>query len=252
MYIEKVVDAKKYIFRSKYIGAGFTAKCFLLKDGRLLKLYHKDSYNKYVLFKQHENMIDFLNSLSKISNDSFIGPNGVLLNESKEVIGYFMDYKKAKTLKRINSNTYIQSIITSIPKLEEDTMKISEERYRIFDMHLRNILFDNQFYIIDLDGGNYSNYQIDCICKYNIRDLCLIIIDGLFHNNDPDMKLSFYDQELNNIYNKIYLNGDINSLYDFINYLCEIIKLENPSIKEIRKSANKVLKKEKVLHYYSY
>ena len=84
MYIEKVVNARKYILKSKYIGAGFTAKCFLLKDGRLLKLYHKDSYNKYMMFRRHNNMIDFLCELSKINNDTFIGPNGILINEQEE------------------------------------------------------------------------------------------------------------------------------------------------------------------------
>lgn len=252
MYIEKVVDSRKYILKSKYIGAGFTAKCFLLKDGRLLKLYHKDSYNKYMIFRRHNNMIDFLCELSKIKNDTFIGPNGILINEQEEVIGYFMDYKRASTLKKIDKHVNIHDIISALPKLEEDTLKISESKYRIFDMHLRNILFNNQFYIIDLDGGNFCDYQINCNCKYNMRDLYLIIIDGIFHNNDSEINLSFYDQNLNSLYENININGNINSLYEFLNYLCEIVKMDNPDIKDLRKSANKVLKREKVPHYYSY
>ena len=252
MYIEKVVDARKYLLSSKYIGMGFTAKCFLLKDGRLLKLYHKDSYNKYMTFKRHDDMIGFLNKLSKISNDTFIGPNGVLINEQEEVIGYFMDYKKAATLKKINRYVNIQEIISALPKLEEDTLQINESKYRIFDMHLRNILFNNKFYIIDLDGGNFCDYISKSGCNYNLRDLCLIIIDGIFYNNDSDIKLSFYNQELNDLYDDININGNINSLYEFLNYLCEIVKIDNPNIKDLRKSANKVLKREKVPHYYSY
>ena len=108
----------------------------------------KDKKKTYLTSRSEVQNLDlFENNLCEISLD-WITVNGIFhaeqfinkLHDNNWALQDELDGHPTKFgLKRINSNTYIQSIITSIPKLEEDTMKISEERYRIFDMHLRNI-----------------------------------------------------------------------------------------------------------------
>ena len=96
MDIIETNNYKELLRNSTYIGRGTTAYCFLLKNGMVLKLFKK-SYMINSLFSEQK-IKERLEDIHDIQNDSFIGPDILVMNKDK-VIGYLYPYIMQRHLK---------------------------------------------------------------------------------------------------------------------------------------------------------
>ena len=194
-----------YIKNTKIIGKGKTSICFLMSDNRVLKLF-LNTYYKKRLFKSNDNIINHFEKINSLKNDSYIVSEELLIKD-KELIGYIYPYINGKTLHSIDKKTNIELLINSYDKLKEDTVLISNKKFVLNDMHDRNILFNYNYYIIDLDFGFFKdNDDSNKILNYNMYKINNTIIHSLF-NKYQDTIIEFIDNDLNNLYKESIISN---------------------------------------------
>lgn len=193
-----VKDPKKLLEYKRFIGSGSTCKCYT--DGQLVYKIYTDSNRRKVLFESHE-MESHLRLLSEISNEHFIGPKQILINEDGKIIGYTMDYIPGKTIDRLQYTTRLSDIEKALDNLDSYVSLVSEMDYRVNDMHSKNALFyGDEIYIIDLDHGYFNNIiPYSEVKRYNYQDIFRTMVKGLF--KIPQYKSPFFkDPELDELY----------------------------------------------------
>ncbi|MBQ1496224.1 MAG: hypothetical protein IIZ40_02590 [Bacilli bacterium] len=186
-----------YLKGAKYIGKGKTAYCFLMRDNKVLKLFYKSIETKN-MFDYFRNPINHFYELEKINNDTYIAPLELLIKDN-ELIGYIYDYIDGKTLKRVGLNFKIEELIEAYDRLEEDTRKISESKFALYDTHDKNIIFNGGFKVIDLDKGIFVDDEVENIYKYNMSEINQTIIHSIF-NESRNKMLEFRNQKLRKEY----------------------------------------------------
>lgn len=92
--------------------------------------------------------------LQQLKIDSYITPLKMLYISDK-FKGYAMKFCKDKNLARRTLDLSIEEFATSTVKLLEDTEKLSEEKFRIYDGYITNGMYDKGFKIIDTDDYDY-------------------------------------------------------------------------------------------------
>lgn len=98
--------------------------------------------------------LDGCKELQKLNIESYISPIKLIyINDRFK--GYAMKFCEGRSLAFRNLNLNIDEFATSTVKLLEDTEKLSEEKFRIFDGYLTNGMYDNGFKIIDMDDYDY-------------------------------------------------------------------------------------------------
>ena len=121
-------------------------------------------------------------------------------------------------------------------------------------MHLRNMLYNDDFYVIDTDGGHIKTgnlYSNQFRYEHNLKDIYNIIIDAIF-GIEYDCKIRFDDYKLQEIYSKIAYSEENIDFIELLNSLKELIKKENPTIKEMRSVKSRILTVEKIEKYTAY
>lgn len=239
MKITEVDDVFKYVKVKSPCGLGTTAICFLTKDNRVLKLYLNTYRTKKLI---DSSFLDKLNKINSIQNDTFVGPDEVLVHDDR-VIGYLYPYIKSSTLKKINLNTRLNDITNSLDKLLTDTKDISDNCFNLYDVHSGNILFNGEYKVIDLDWGKISKPD-NLLYLYNMRKIFFTINHSIFNATPKDI-LIFKDANTRSIYRATNWT-DINSINEFYASLEEECKINNPTVKQLRKTINK----EKVYNSY--
>lgn len=247
MKFTHVNNLSEFLYGSRIIGVGTTAVCFLMSDNRVLKVY-RNTYLKRQLFEL-KNMKEHLKLLNKITNDSYIGPDEVLL-KNNEVIAYIYPYINSKTLSKISNGVTIYDLCENFDKLIDDTEKVSNYSFRLGDLHSKNILFNLYYHLIDLDKGYIEKDKDKSeINRENIRDITKTIIYSLF-NIKYNEEICFYDKNLNDLYcSVIYYNQA--KLKDLLEEIIKIYNIENPKKKTLVNKRYKILKITEN-DYYSY
>ena len=229
MDIIETNNYKELLRNSLYIGRGTTAYCFLLKNGMVLKLFKK-SYMINSLFSEQK-IKERLEDIHEIQNDSYIGPEILVMNKDK-VIGYLYPFIEAKTFKKISSKTTLYEIYEHLGKLLDDTKDISKKGFYLIDMHHRNMLFDGNYYIIDLDKG-YIMEQKDYILRSNIFQLYDTIYSEIFNIKPWDV-IEFNNPDFNKLfYNNSWVDEyESRKLFDAVRYYTHT---DNPTIKQMKR-----------------
>ena len=212
-----IESLKPYLKGARYISIGTTAICFLMPNGRVLKLF-VNTYRKQQLFKLYPNIVDHLDEISEIKNDSYIPPEEVLI-KNNVCVGYIYDYIKAKELKHIKLNTKINDLIDAYSKLEEDTHKISDKKFKLYDLHDKNILFNGNYKIIDLDRGHFFNEVSDKIYNFNIQKINKTIIYSILGIKIYD-DLNFINKDLDELY-KESIYGEKRDITQLLNEIMD-------------------------------
>lgn len=224
-------DLYKLLIGARYVDAGNTSRCFLLKDGKVLKIY-KERKEKRNLFKKY-NMLEHILLLSTLKNDSYIAPTSVYTYQN-EVVAYTIEYHHANTLAKLNPNTKIEEVLKNLDKLIEDTYKIGDKKFRLYDLHDKNILFSLYFYIIDLDFGEIKDKSVEDINKYNIRDIIMLLMRVLFGIREYKL-LNIYDLHLSKLYNQA-IYDDYKNIYPFFESLKEAMKKDTLQVRDLKRS----------------
>lgn len=223
------------------VGYGSTACCFRMSDGRIAKLY-LNTENTDHLFRSYKNMEEHMQLLHEVSNDSFIGPEELIIKDNK-VIGYIYPYLEGTTLAHINKNTKLSTLYNAYCKLIEDTLDISSKSFKLIDVHKRNIIFDGSNYkVIDLDKGKSKINEKNGTNTAEVANICQIkttVINSLFKGDFDDI-LVFSDFELEKIHSKMWKKEE--DIYDFYRLLQSRCDSSDPTLKEIRKKVRYKIK----------
>ena len=221
MAVVEIKSILPYLVGSIPIGVGTTAVCFLNVKNEVIKLYY-NSGNTYELFHSRD-MLEHLKYISDISNNTYIGPKDILVKKNK-VIGYTYPYVYKDTLSKMPSYMTKREILCGYAELLSNTRRISEQKFRLYDIHHKNVLFNNGYKIIDLDKGYVETNEkyLPNLFIDNMRQIIKIIIEQLY-DLKIDEHLSFTDEDLQKLYiyvlyeqpNRIY------ELMDRIFYNCE-------------------------------
>ena len=248
MRFTEIKSISTYLTNSRLIGVGTTAVCFLMKNGNVLKLY-LNTYNKRRLFYVND-MTEHLILLNSISNDSYIGPEEVLIKNG-ECIGYIYPYVHSKTLSSIDRNKSIYDVTKSFDKLIEDTKKVSNQSFRLGDLHDKNILFNHTYSIIDLDKGFIEDrLDIENIHSANMKNIIKTIIYAIFKVKCVD-EISFFDDKISEMYfSTIYYYPE--KLGEFLETIASIYEIKNPTMGNLLKNKRYILKSEYNTYYNKY
>ena len=203
MKIKKVNSIKSLLKECYFfpIGFGTTATVYKMKNNKVLKLFNKSNHANQLL-NSKDDIISHFEIISNISNDTFIGPEELVICDEK-CIGYIYDVIFGKTFKSVNVHMGFDEMFKNYNQLINDTIDISNNEFLLGDLHDKNIIISDYFKIIDLDWGITN-------CKYNtfernMKGINQTIIYSLFNVNYNDL-ITFYDKELNDIYNDCCLN----------------------------------------------
>lgn len=237
-YIKSLVP---YLSFSIPIGIGTSAVCFLMRDGNIIKIY-RESFLKKELFYNYD-MKEHLTSINLLNNDSYIGPHELLIKDDK-VVAYIYPFVKAKVIKKIDNNLQSENILKGYDKIYKDTKTISNQGFLLNDLHYKNILFNGNYYIIDLDKGKFLEQEYTDIFRKNITNINKIIINSIFGLKKIE-SLEFYDSELE----KLYYNS-LSGIEEYFYELIERLFYKNSNIKEVKKN-NKIKVISKNLYYYN-
>ena len=192
------------------IGIGTTAICFLRSDGNVVKLYI-NTYLKRQMFN-YFNMEDQLKLLNKISNDTFIGPEEILV-KNDNIIGYIYPYVKGRRIDRLSNKLTKEDILNSYQKLFDDTKKLAEHDIRLNDLHERNILFYDSYHVIDLDKCTVK----ECAYRFNMCDIIDLLVRSIF-NTGVIHSIRFQEKDLEELYRDVRYkhNEDFDKLIERI------------------------------------
>lgn len=214
----QILSLRPYLKGSYIIGIGTTAICYLMKDKRVLKVFMNTSGKDY-LFNKYENIIDHFERINELKNKTYVVPEELLIKD-KECVAYIYDYINSRTLKHIRLSTKIDSLLCGYDRLVEDTEEISNKGFCLYDLHDKNILFNGDYHIIDLDKGTFEGIMTkETLLKVNMFSINKTILYSLFSvNYYKDM--GFYNLYLRDSYYKNIIKS-YNNMREFLNDLKE-------------------------------
>lgn len=245
MKVRRADNLLKYLIGAKLIGVGTTSMCFLMTNGKVIKIFLETAHKKD-LFRKKE-MFNQLDMLSRLKTEHYIGPEEVLIKKG-HIVAYIMDYVPGKTIDRMDKELKVSEIVEACKRLEEDTYKISEQEFLLSDLHGKNIMFNDCFNVIDLDNGSFSDYYEDgCIMKYNMQDLLDQIIHSIMGISDKK-DIIFLNSEINNLYNSV-IYREYQEYVAFLKSLSKVVKEDNPTIGELQKNRSLLLRTKKHEEY---
>ena len=149
----------------------------------------------------------------------------------------------------MNRRNTVKTVLEQYKTLLEDTYKVSEEKYTIKDMHDRNIIYSpvDGFKVIDLDGGKKSRLDnMDILKVSNARTIKETVLKGIL-GVPYKYNMEFIPYELRRLF-----ENDSDNIDSILNYICEYIKEDNPSVSNLKRNQNKLLSKSlrEELYYY--
>lgn len=241
MEIIEIDKTSEILKGARYIGHGTTAICFKNKNNRVIKLY-RNTNNKRYLFER--NMYEHLNLLNEITNESFLGPE-IIITSHGQIIGYIYPFKKAKTLARISPLINAETLIKPTEKLIKNTDQISNHQFMLKDLHDKNMLFKEEFTVIDLDQGEKSLYSKDSIRYANRQTVLQSIMHSLFHVKYNQI-MYIHSSETQKLYNQM-LYEDYQKMREFFKSLKEDLNKQELKISDLRR--NRLITKEYNSYY---
>ena len=224
--VESIKNVKVYP-RVFYRKKGTTAFIYKRNDDEVLKVF-RDTFRKRILFETRD-MLSELERLSEIKLDSFVTPNDIYVDSKLNVLGYTMDNIKGTRTDRINSLVEIKSLLEYVKKLDEDNKVLSDSKFKLLDLHEKNMYFTNEGYkIFDLDGGYFSIEETkEKIYHQNNKQIKQVIMKGLLgieSNHD------IYIRD-----NDLWVSYCNDNVCDMIQCINDRLNMDNCSINDIKK-----------------
>ena len=175
--LDKIPREYKY----KFFDAGAFAKCYLTKDGRVLKVFFADISN-------YENNII---KVSNLESDNIIFPSILFTNSDNHLIGYVSDYVIGNRLDNLNGNTNMESFINALKELELELKRLSKERLSVSDIKGENSFYTPKQHIklIDIDFYRFDTINdLNSIYRENMSELYSLIRHDILRINPHRFK----------------------------------------------------------------
>lgn len=235
-----IVEDKKIIFDDNklfphlpslgYGSQGDVYKFRLDKDFYALKVFNGLNIEELENYEQKLN----------INIDSYVSPIKLLYVKDK-FKGYLMKYCKGKNLQiKPKLGISVSEFASSTVKLFEDTKKLTDLKYVIYDTFISNVMYDEGFKMIDIDNYPFepgkSIGEIDELNRLRLNKMLVTI----FINTTGLATLAYTDVEFTKLLDKC-TSGNI-GFEELFNELC--MKAYNIADTEIEKveDIGKVLK----------
>lgn len=217
----EIIEGKKlkyYLLGAKYIGKGRCAFCFLMKNGKVLKVYYNSQCTRDLFCLHEYKMLDLFTFLNGFNNQTFYGPEDIFMNE--QVAAYTMEYADGRLAKDLDTNLTISELNNLFTVLEEDVIEASERNLELKDIHQKNIIIGENIKIVDLDFCMMNRKpKTDRFVQFNYRKLIPVLTKALFKVSD-NRDVLFYDRKLQNLFiQAIY--QDYLAYYEFLEALME-------------------------------
>lgn len=193
------LEDKKIIFDSNeifahlpFLGYGSQGDVYKLRIGK--ELYALKVFNGL----NKENIENYEQKL-EINIESYISPLKLLYIKDK-FNGYMMKFCQGKDLEqRPKMNISIDEFAQSASKLFNDTKKLTELKYSIYDSFISNVMYDNGFKMIDIDRYPYEKRKkYEEINELNNIRLNQMLVD-IFLNSTGLANMFFQNVELKKI-----------------------------------------------------
>lgn len=210
------------------IGIGTTARCYIGKDGNVIKLYKDNSDTRFLL--KTDNYEEKLVEIGKVSNDTFIGPKKLLYVDNK-LAGYIYEYIKGHELAHMRKSARLSQIFGSFEIVLDNIKKISDSHFILRDVHGKNILFNGDYHVIDLDRGVFEDYDPKTIYNRNTSEVFITLIDQIY-GLKPWHDATYSRVNINKYK---YDDVDMNLVNDLCNALKDACEDDNPTIHKIRR-----------------
>lgn len=166
-----IFDDEKMFAYLPHIGFGSQGDVYKFRIGS--EIYALKLFNglEKVVLKDYEQKLN-------INIDTYISPKK-LLYVGPEFRGYIMKFCGGTDFSRKNSlNISIDQFAQSGLKLFEDTKKLTDLKFVIYDTYISNVMYDGGFKMIDIDRYTYEkNLSKDEINKKNNERINLMLID---------------------------------------------------------------------------
>jgi len=157
--------------------------------------------------------------------------------------GYLMNYCGGMDLEKKRLNISVKEFALSVKDLEEDTHKLSELKFILYDTFIANVMYDGGFKMIDMDDYIYDKKKsVDEIDNLNNKRINLLLMD-IFLNNTGLANLFRKNVGLTKL--MLECTSGRTTFSEFYNIICNMsINYSNEDIKSISE-IGKVLKKSK-------
>lgn len=231
--MKSIEVSKLDLFMSSFypIGFGSSARLYLTHNLDVLKIFKNNFEGQWI--KSNPDYIDKFCKISELANGSFIGPEQLIYSGGK-FVGYTYHFVNAPTLSKLDKGITLSGLFANYDKLAINTRLISNEHFLLSDMHSKNILFDGNFYIIDLDHCDFvTKYDSESIYRLNMDKLFRAIIKQIYGIRSVD-SVVFDDKELNELYRSIN-KGNIEEVRLFLSKVKKMSMIENPTVRDVKK-----------------
>lgn len=162
----------KEIKNKKYFNKGRTAKCYLLNNGNILKLFNS---------KRDLSEIDRFKYMLEYTNESFVFPFEFIY-DSEKFYGYITKRAPGIILELAFSKSNLIDLSKHSQDLERDIDYISEGSIVLYDFHNQNVLYDGKKYSVIDHDENAIYRPIDYAKEFN-QKAHRIMISKLFEKS---------------------------------------------------------------------
>lgn len=218
MEILEAKRLKNYLLGAKFIGKGRCAFCFLMKDGRVLKIYYNSSDTRNLYEYYNGNLIEIFTFLNSFNDEIFYGPVDIFLGD--KVFAYIMEYAEGVNGAKLDLSMTIDEVEGKFGIFSKDLVAASRKDFLLRDSRPKNIIIGKNIKLIDLDFcRKNSEHTIEKLIQFNFREFIPALTKAVFKVNG-DRDVLFYDKNLQDLFIEV-IYSDYLAFYELLAALKE-------------------------------
>lgn len=245
MKFQNMNELKLWLYINKIynIGAGSQGECYLIGD-KVYKIFNQFIYDDGFFTPSVEYSSEDILKFGFINNDTYVWPLDVIL-VGDIVVGYTMNYVKAKPLHKINPLLIsLNKFEQSINKVEKDIKTISDNGVLSYDVCYNVMYGRNGFKIIDTLEYEMSDKDRSDICIHNSSNFAyevkMFLVDAYFDNVIFNSKLL----------KKMYVDYDVNVIEFLKMFRKRLNEIEGKEISRLCEAEKSICCRRKRVHEY--
>ncbi len=147
------------VVKTGICGYGSTAICYLLDDNRVFKEFAKPLPGTCADNYRH---------LINLHNKSFRFPVEFVFDDTNNFCGYIMGYANGLTLRSTFKSSDLNKMSINTISFENEIKNVSKKGIKFRDFHSDNIIYNNEFIVVDTDSFIKSDEDTDLLIYENV------------------------------------------------------------------------------------